>query len=152
MTSEKPDDAPDWWDDVDEGTRQDATVNSEPEREYIRADGKGYWFDVIEPSWKKRNEIISDNINVTESGMDLSIDGYYLDILEYMIEDSNVAAENIRTFLIGVNAQLGDKLEDLAPDPGESLTEEEEGNSVLSSEESTADEAPTDSSSPSVES
>lgn len=152
MTSERPDDAPDWWDEVDEGTRQDATVNSEPEREYIRAGDKGYWFDVIEPSWKKRNEIISNNVNVSESGMDLSIDGYYLDILEYMIEDSSVAAENIRTFLIGVNAQLGDQLEDLAPDPGESIAEEQEGNSVLSSEDSTIAEAPTDSSSLSEES
>lgn len=148
----QPNDAPDWWDEVDEGTRQDATVNTEPEREYIRAGGKGYWFDIVEPSWKKRNEIISNNVNVSESGMDLSIDGYYLDILEFMIEDSNVAAENIRTFLIGVNAELGDQLEQLAPDPGESIPEEQEGNSVLSSEESTVAEAPTASSSPSGES
>lgn len=148
----QPNDPPEWWDDVDEGTRQDATVSSEPEREYIRAGGKGYWFDVIEPSWKKRNEIISDNINVTESGMDLSIDGYYLDILEYMIDDSNVAAENIRTFLVGVNAELGDQLENLAPDPGESIAEEQEGNSVLSSEDSTVAETPTASPSPSGES
>lgn len=143
-----PDDAPEWWDEVDEGTREDATVSSEPDREYIRHDGKGYWFDLVQPTWKKRNEIISNNLELTQAGMDLSIDGYYIDILEYMIEDSNVAAENIRTFLVGVNAGLGDKLEDLAPDPGESLAEEQEGNSVLSSEENTADEAQPDSSSP----
>lgn len=139
MPTEKPDN----WDDLEDGTRADAQVSQDVERHYFVVDGKRYWFDVAEPTWKKRNEIMSSALSISDDGADLAIDEYYLDILEHMIEGMSVEGDNVRMFLVGVGSELGEKLQQLAPDPGETLGEGEEGKSDEHFGEATQDSAQT---------
>jgi hypothetical protein len=130
MATEKPDN----WDDLPDGSRQDAQIDQEAERHFFVVDGKRYWFDIAEPSWKQRNQIMSNSLAIGDGEVDVKIDEYYLDMLEVMIVDSSVGVENIRTFLVGVGSELGDKLEALAPEPAAGLSEDEEGKSGERSE------------------
>lgn len=139
MPTEKPDN----WDELEEGTREDAQVDSEAERHYFEANGKRYWFDLRQPTWKKKNEIVSDSLKIEEGGADLRVDDYYLDMLEYMIEDMSVEGDSVRMFLVGLGPELGTQLQDAAPKPGQGLTEDEEGKSDEPSEASTEDGSPT---------
>lgn len=127
--------APDWWDDVEEATREDLQVSEETSREYIRIkrDGwdepKGAWFDVRDPTWNKKQEVLSDCVTIGPGGAaDLSLEEYYNGMLEYMLEDSNVDFQNPTTLLRGLNDESGEKLKELVPEPGTSeLAEEQEG-------------------------
>lgn len=131
-----PTDKPEGWDELEDGTREDAQISQEAERHYFTADGKRYWFDLKELSWKRRNQLISQNIEVTEEGSELKMDAYYMDALEEKIVDMSVeGGENVRLFLAGVGPELGDKLEAEAPAPMREMTEAEEGNSDGQSEE-----------------
>lgn len=124
---------PDWWDDLEDGTRDDALVSNETERVYIRAPNaegemKRYWFDVKQPTWKGKNKFVSDALKIGEESTELRIDQYYADALEAMIEDSNVDG-SMSIFLAGVSPELGTKLQEVAPKPGKALTDQEEKNS-----------------------
>lgn len=131
-----PTDKPDWWDDLEDGTREDATVNTdETERHYVRANGKRYWFDIKEVTWNKKNEFASNALKIGEDATELHIDQYYLDILQFMIDDMSVEGQSVKMFLIGVEPELGSKLQELAPKPGQALSDQEEGNSDGSFEE-----------------
>lgn len=136
MPSEKPD----WWDGLEDGSREDAVVSQDTERHYLRANGKRYWFDVQEITWNKKNEFASNALVIGEESTDLQIDQYYLDVLEHMIEDMSVDGKNVRTFLIGVGPELGSQLEDIAPKPGQGISDREEGNSDELFEDTIEDE------------
>lgn len=136
MTDDTPSDAPTWWDDVEEGSTDDALVSERTHREYIKHNGKGYWFDVRDPPWKVREEFVDDNLEIGENGRRLDTDGYYIDVLEWMIQDMSVGGDKVRTFLAGVEPGLGDKLRDLAPKPFGAVGEGAEGNSEDSPAES----------------
>lgn len=135
-TTEKPDN----WDDLEEGSRDDAVIGQDTERHYLVANGKKYWFDMQDPSWKKRNEIMSNALKIDEDGTDLRIDEYYLDMLEHMIEDMSVNTSNTRMFLVGLEPELGQQLQEIAPDPQDGLSDEEEGNSDKHSEDNETDD------------
>lgn len=124
---------PDWWDDLEDGSREDALVSDEPERVYIRAansegEEKRYWFDVKDLTWKGKNKYVSDALKIGEERTELRIDEYYKSVLEAMIEDSSVDG-SLSIFLSGVSPELGTKLQDLAPRPGDALEDQERKNS-----------------------
>jgi hypothetical protein len=130
---------PDWWDEHDAGTRDDAMVSDETERVYIRAENpdgelKRYWFDVKELTWKGKNKVVSDALKIREEQTELRIDQYYKDTLETMIQDTSVEGvtgeQGLTIFLAGMNPGLGDKLQEgVAPNPGKALSDQEEKNS-----------------------
>lgn len=137
---------PDWWDDVEEAERGDLIVNNDTERHYFQLereswDGpKGVWFEINDPPWNKKKEVLSGAIDADESGGgELHLDQYYREMLEYMIEDSNVNLGNkINSFLRGLNDESGEKLESLVPRPSaRGITEAEEGKSDAQSGETT---------------
>lgn len=124
---------PEWWDDLEDGSREDALVSDEAERVYIRArnsegEMKRYWFDVKQLTWKGKNKYVSDALKIGEETTELRIDQYYRDVLEAMIEDSSVEG-SMSIFLAGVSPELGSRLQELAPKPGKALTDQEEKNS-----------------------
>jgi len=129
---------PDWWDEHDDGARDDAMVSDETERVYIRAENpdgemKRYWFDVKELTWKGKNKIVSDALKIKGEQNDLRIDQYYKDVLETIIQDTSVEGvtgeKGLTIFLAGMSSELGDKLQDVAPNPGKALSDQEEKNS-----------------------
>lgn len=124
---------PDWWDDLEDGTREDALVSDEAERVFIRAPNnegemKRYWFDVKQLTWKGKNQHVSESLKIGEEATELRIDEYYRNVLDAMIEDSSVDG-SMSIFLAGVSPKLGSKLQDLAPKPGKALSDQEEKNS-----------------------
>lgn len=124
---------PDWWDDLEDGTREDALVSDEAERVYLRApnqDGemRRYWFDVKQLTWKGKNQYVSEALKIGEETTELRIDKYYKDVLEAMIQDSSVEG-SLSIFLAGVSPELGQKLQDIAPQPGDALQGQETKNS-----------------------
>lgn len=124
---------PDWWDDLEDGTREDALVSNETERVFIRAPNsegemKRYWFDKKQLTWKGKNKYVSESLKLGEESTELRIDEYYRNVLEAMIEDSSVDG-SLSIFLAGVSPELGSKLQELAPKPGKALTDQEEKNS-----------------------
>jgi len=124
-----PKDKPDGWDDAPEGTRGDAVVDQQTERHYYMADGKRYWFDLSQPTWKQKNSVMSDCLKITDDGADLRLDEYYIDMMELMIEDSSLDVDSLRMFLVGMDDSLGSLLEEDIPDPSGGLAEGEEGKS-----------------------
>lgn len=124
---------PDWWDDLDDGTREDALVSDEPERVYLRAENadgeqKRYWFDIKQLTWKGKNKYVSEALKIGEEKTELRIDDYYKNVLEAMIQDASVDG-SLSIFLAGVSPELGQKLQDLAPRPGDALENQEAKNS-----------------------
>ncbi|UTF55982.1 hypothetical protein [Natronosalvus rutilus] len=124
---------PDWWDDLEDGTREDALVSNEAERVYLRAPNhegemRRYWFDVKDLTWTGKNKYVSDALKIGEEKTELRIDQYYKDVLEAMIQDSSVDG-SLSIFLAGVSPELGQKLQDLAPRPGDALENQEAKNS-----------------------
>lgn len=129
---------PDWWDDLEDGTREDALVTDETTRHYLKApdhegDMKRYWFDVKQLTWKGKNQYVSEALKIGEDKTELRIDKYYRDVLEAMIVDTSVdgvsGEKGLSIFLAGVTPELGQQLQDLAPKPGKALTDQEEKNS-----------------------
>jgi len=129
---------PDWWDEHESGTRDDAMVSDETERVYIRAESpeeemKRYWFDVKVLTWKGKNKIVSNALKIKEDSTDLRIDQYYKEVLETMIQDTSLDGvtgdSGLTIFLAGMSSDLGDKLQDVAPNPGKALSDQEEKNS-----------------------
>lgn len=124
---------PDWWDDIEDGTREDALVSDEAERVYLRAENstgeeKRYWFDVKDLTWKGKNKYVSESLKIGEEKTELRIDEYYKNVLEAMIQDSSVDG-SLSIFLAGVTPELGQKLQELAPKPGDALESQEAKNS-----------------------
>lgn len=129
---------PDWWDEHREGTRDDAMVSDETERVYIRAqnnDGETvkYWFDVKQLSWKGKNKYVSESLKIGEESTELHIDAYYKNVLEAIIADTSVEGvdgeSGLSIFLAGMSPELGTKLQEVAPNPGKALSDQEEKNS-----------------------
>lgn len=129
---------PDWWDEHDDGTREDAMVSNETDRVYIRAENpdgemKRYWFDVKDLTWKGKNKVVSNALKIREDSTDLRIDQYYKEVLETMIQETSVEGvtgeKGLTIFLAGMSSDLGDKLQDVAPNPGKALSDQEEKNS-----------------------
>lgn len=131
------DEIPEWLagedDDLSLGTREDAMVNtSQTEREWVKtSDGKVYWFDVKEISWEKKNQILDNNLDMDEQSgeVDLDLTGFYRDMMRTVIVDASVGSESIAVFLKGVKPELGDKLQQIVPQPGAVLDDDTEGNS-----------------------
>jgi len=124
-----PTEKPDGWDDADDGSRKNVLIDdTQTERHFFMVDGERYWFDVREPSWNKRNEIIDDSLTIGQDATELDVAKYYRDMLEHMIVDMSVEG-GTSTFLAGVKPELGSKLEQIAPSPTGELTDEEQGNS-----------------------
>ena len=138
------DDKPDWWDDLDDGTREDALVDDSPERHYVRHDGKRYWFDLTEPTWQKKSNVLDDALRIKRNSRELDTTQYYRDMADYMVEDASVSVENFNTFLAGAKAGLVEKLLEPVPDPGGATTEDEEGNSEQPSGQELKEEAASD--------
>lgn len=136
MSSNTPDDAPDWWDDVNEATADDLLVDRDTKREYFRYNGSGYWVEYQELSWKQREGFVSDNLRITDTGAELDTEEYYADVLEAMIVDTSLD-EGIATLIAGVESGPGDQLKALAPKPFGNLSRGAEGNSDDSSAEAT---------------
>lgn len=119
---------PEEYQDLELGTREDALADSSnTERVYIEADDKLYWFDLKEMSWEKQGKLVDKNLSVDDrSGdMDLDLQGYYRDVMEYKIEDMSVDG-SVSIFLKGMGPELGGKLSSKMPDPGMGDVEEEE--------------------------
>ena len=143
-TDNSTDDKPNWWDDLDDGTREDALVDDSPERHYVRHDGKRYWFDLIEPTWQKKSNVLDDALKIKRNSRELDTTQYYRDMAEYMVQDASVSVENFNTFLAGAKAGLVEKLLEPVPDPGGATTEDEEGNSEQPSGQELKEEAGSD--------
>lgn len=129
---------PDWWDEHRDGSRDDAMVSDEAERVYIRAENPEgemvrYWFDVKQLTWKGKNKYVSEALKIGEESTELHIDSYYKNCLEAMIVDTSVDGvdgdSGLSIFLAGMSPQLGTKLQEVAPNPGKALTDQEEKNS-----------------------
>jgi hypothetical protein len=132
-------DAPEWWESVETAERGDLMVADDTRREYMRVerdrwDGpRGVWFDVRDPPWNKKKEVLSDCIDANEDGSgEMHLDEYYREMLGYMIVDSSAdIGNNTNMFLRGLNNEAGDKLEGLVPRPSaRGITEDEEGKSA----------------------
>ena len=125
-------DEPDWWDEAETADRADILVSNETERKYVRTeDGRGAWFDLRNPSWNKKKEVLSDCIEADASGSgSLELDRYYREMLEFMIADSSVDMENTATTIRGLSNHVGNQLEEEVPRPSaRGIDEEEEGKS-----------------------
>lgn len=127
MSGEPPSDAPDWWDDVDPADADDATVAQSTRREYFRVNGKGYWVELRDPGWRKREEIVDRHVRITDDGVQLDTAGYYADMLEWMIEDHSLDV-GTSTLLASADHAVGDRLQSFAPDPFGTVDEDAEGN------------------------
>jgi len=129
---------PDWWDEHDDGAREDAMVSDDIERVYIRAENpdgevKRYWFDVKQLTWKGKNQYVSRALKIGEEETELHIDQYYKNVLEAMIHDTSIEGvggeSGLTIFLAGMSSDLGDKLQKVAPKPGKAVSDQEEKNS-----------------------
>lgn len=138
---------PDWWDDIEKAQRDDLMVADDTVREYVKIqrrdwdEPKGAWFDIRDPPWNKKKEVLSGCIDANEDGSgEMHLDEYYREMLEYMIVDSSAdIGNNINVFLRGLNNETGDRLESLVPRPSaRGITESEEGKSEPQSEETEA--------------
>lgn len=118
-------------DDIKMGGREDVLIDADAtEREWIEYDGKIYWFDLKEISWERKTEILDDALEADQrtGDVDLNLKGYYRDMMEEVIADASIDG-SIPIFLKGMNPEFGDRLQDLMPDPGTVMDEDEEGNS-----------------------
>ena len=129
---------PDWWEEHEDGAREDAMVSDEVERVYIRAENadgemKRYWFDVKQLTWKGKNQFVSRALKIGEEETELHIDRYYKNALESMIQDTSIdgvtGEKGLSIFLAGMSPDLGDKLQEVAPKPGKAVSDQEEKNS-----------------------
>ena len=143
-TDSSTDDKPDWWGDLDDGTREDALTDDNPERHYIRDNGRRYWVDLKEPTWQKKSSVLDDALKIKRNSRELDTTQYYRDMLEYMIADASFDHENLITFLAGARASFVEKLLEPVPDPGGATTEDEEGNSEQPSGQELKEEAASD--------
>jgi len=143
-TDNSADDKPDWWGDLNDGTREDALTDDNPERHYIRDNGRRYWVDLKEPTWQKKSSVLDDALKIKRNSRELDTTQYYRDMLEYMIADASFDHENLITFLTGARASFVEKLLEPVPDPGGATTEDEEGNSEQPSGQELKEEAASD--------
>ena len=116
------------------GTARESVVNEdETELVTIEAEEDGeevlYWFEVREIPWQEKNRIFKDNVTQVGGSGQLQIDTYYREVAEAKIESWFGEEEmSLTTWLTGVRAEIGEKLEPHLPDPVGQLEEEEEGN------------------------
>ena len=116
------------------GTARESVVDeNETELVTIEAveDGEDvlYWFEMREIPWQEKNRIFKDNIKQVGGSGQLEIDTYYREVAEAKIT-SWFGEEDmgLTTWLAGVRAEIGEKLEPHLPDPVGQLDEVEEGN------------------------
>lgn len=120
--------------DVELADRENALVDtSETTREWITVTEDGetlaYWFDIKQVSWEEKTDVLDDHIAAEESGdVELDMKGYYRTMMERTIADMSVDG-GLATFLKGMRPEVGDKLQQLMPDPGTVMDEVDEGNS-----------------------
>lgn len=121
--------------DVELADRQDALVDtSSTRREWITTENEDgetevYWFDIKQVSWEEKTDVLDDHIDADDGGdVELNMKGYYRTMMERTIADKSVDG-GLATFLKGMKPELGDKLQQLMPDPGTVMDDVDEGNS-----------------------
>jgi hypothetical protein len=116
------------------GTARESVVNEEDTEVVTVAateDGEDvlYWFEMREIPWQEKNRIFKDNVNQVAGSGQLQIDTYYREVAEAKIEGWFGEDDmSLTTWLTGVRAEIGEKLEPHLPDPVGQLEEAEEGN------------------------
>ena len=129
------------------GSREDAVIDTDNvEREWIQVTEEDsetgeetvelYWFDMSEVSWERKTEILDQNLNADERTEEVNLDliGYYRDMMEEVIVDMSVEG-SLPTFLKGMNADLGNQLQNRVPQPDTMMEDVDEGKSAESSED-----------------
>lgn len=129
------------------GSREDAVIDTDNvEREWIPVTEEDpetgeetmelYWFDMSEVSWERKTEILDQNLNADERTEEVNLDliGYYRDMMEEVIVDMSVEG-SLPTFLKGMNADLGNQLQNRVPQPDTMMEDVDEGKSAESSED-----------------
>lgn len=128
--SEIPDHLIDEDGEVQFGTLEDALIDERNvEREWVKVNERVYWFDMKEISWEKKTEILDEALEVdqTTEEVELNIKKYYRKMLETMIEDMSVD-ESVPIFLKGMTPEVGNRLQNLVPEPNSMMEEVDEGN------------------------
>jgi len=123
----------------EEGGFDDAQVPDETERHYLtdHENERYWWFNLKPVTWVKKNQILSDCIEVREGGQgSLNVAEYYRQMMLAKTLQWSGGDQPLGTFLTGLRADLGEQVENWLPDPGaiEEGTEAEEGNSERGSE------------------
>lgn len=118
------------------GDRNTALINEDnTTREWFKVSGEDgepddvYWVDIKEISWEKKTDVLDDSL-VTDSRsgeIELDLKGYYRNMMETTIDDISVEG-SLSVFLKGMSPEVGDKLQDIVPDPGTVMDEVDEGN------------------------